>query len=89
MKSNRLFQFIKGNVHKDTDWSYAAWSYAADLWCAWVSEDSETWDDFAANYEENKDADFFGYGADFERFADDWVSPPDRESYLDFCRKNQ
>jgi hypothetical protein len=84
MKSNRLFQLIKGNVHKDTDWSYAA-----DLWCAWISKDSETWDDFVANYDEENEADFFGYSSDFEGFADDWVSPPDRESYLDFCRKNQ
>jgi len=29
---------------------------------------------------------WFGYGSDFEKFADDWVVDDEREEYLSFCR---
>lgn len=92
---NSKEQKIKDIFYKcyngDTDWSIAAdrfieWTIAKDFetqsfkeFVSWIDDDNlnRVWDFF------------FGYDNNFEKFADDWVEPEERESYLRYCFDHQ
>gem|GEM_PF-1689455 len=81
--------FLETNT-TDTDWSFAA-----DLFVSWIVSKDFQVESFAEFVEWIDDDridsvwDFwFGYGDDFEKFADDWVSDEEREEYLEYCREN-
>lgn len=80
--------FLKFN-NKDTDWSIAA-----DKFVSWnIQNDfkTESFKEFVEwldNYYLNRTwYFFFGYGDDYESFADEWVEEEEQESYLNYCKE--
>lgn len=74
------------------------WSYAADLFIAWNVEKNFKTESFEAFVEYMADEHekvfgnktwgfFFGYGDNFESFAEDWVDDEEKEDYLGYCEK--
>jgi len=100
----QLLEVLDDLAGKDSDWSYAADLFV--LWLLenpdsetfydfldFLKHDAENW--FMPNLpEEDRGLDtwagFFGYGSNFEEFADDWIlDKSDRESYLRFCESSE
>ena len=86
-KKETVKKIFKNFQNQDTDWSLAA-----DLFIDWtVRRDfkTESFNNFVEWIAPEQLDDlwtfFFGYGSDFERFADDWVPASERDPYLKFC----
>lgn len=76
----------------DTDWSLAADKFVQ--WCIENNFDLESFDKFVEWISEDQIDDawsfFFGYGNDFEKFADDWIEDhKEREEYLKFAKEEE
>jgi hypothetical protein len=82
---------LNGNPNND-------WSYAADLYITWTikknfkTESFESFVEYMADEHEKVFGNetwgfFFGYGDDFESFAEDWVDDEEKEDYLGYCEK--
>ena len=88
-KVEKIKEIFVSLYETDTDWSLAA-----DLFVAWnVDKDFKT-ESFASfvNWIDDNDIDntwhfFFGYGDDFETFADDWIEEKERKDYLTYCKE--
>ena len=83
-------------LDQDTDWSYAA-----DKFLQWLADGNfqqESFNDFAEYLHVKMSPEqiengtevwdfFFGYGDDFEKFANDWVCEEEREAYLSYAKE--
>jgi hypothetical protein len=83
--------FCELNRNPNTDWSYAA-----DLFITWTikknfkTESFEAFVDYMSDESEKVFGNetwgfFFGYGDDFESFANDWVADEEKVDYLKYC----
>jgi hypothetical protein len=90
LKRDRIKQIFLEIAGTDSDWSYAADKFVQ--WCISKDFQVESFDNFVEWLDDDRiDSvwDFwFGYGDDFEKFADDWVSDEEREEYLEYCREH-
>lgn len=89
-KKDRIKNIFLNLYRSDSDWSFAA-----DLFVSWIVSKDFQVESFAEFVEWIDDDridsvwDFwFGYGDDFEKFADDWVSDEEKEEYLKYCREH-
>jgi hypothetical protein len=85
-KLRELFCELNGS---DSDWSYAA-----DLFITWTikknfeTESFKSFVDYMDKVFLNKTwGFFFGYGDNFESFAEDWVDDEEKADYLEYCKK--
>jgi hypothetical protein len=88
-KKERIKEIFVELSYSDTDWSYAA-----DLFIRWnVDNDfqTESFNEFVDWIMDEQINDiwgfFFGYDDNFEKFADDWVTEEEKESYLEYVKK--
>lgn len=80
--------FLKLN-NKDTDWSIAAdkfvrWNIQNDFKTKSFKEFVEWLDNYYLNRTWYF---FFGYD-NYESFAEEWIEPEEKESYLQFCKED-
>lgn len=86
-KIKRIEEIFANLYNADTDWSAAA-----DMFVAWSVDNNFETESFKEFVDWIDDDDinrtwhfFFGYGDDFEKFAEDWVEEEEQEDYLKYC----
>lgn len=90
LKADRVKEIFNKYYNADTDWSAAA-----DMFVAWNVDnnfETESFENFI-NWIDDEELDdtwhfFFGYGDEFEKFAEDWVDEDEVEDYLNYCNEN-
>lgn len=88
-KNEKIQEIFRELYYSDTDWSLAADKFIQ--WCVDTDFEKESFKDFVDWIDERYIEDnevwnfFFGYGDDFERFANDWINEEEKEEYLGFC----
>lgn len=90
-KTERVKEIFLKYVNKDTDWSMAADKFVS--WCVENDFQNESFSSFVEWLDDDQIDDvwtfFFGYGDEFEKFADDWVDDEERKDYLQFAREDE
>ncbi|WP_077616874.1 hypothetical protein [Caenibacillus caldisaponilyticus] len=89
-KKDRIKQIFLEIDESDSDWSYAADKFVQ--WCISKDFQVESFTEFVEWMDDDRIGsvwDFwFGYGSDFEKFAEDWVEPEEIDDYLAYCREH-
>ena len=88
-KIKRIKEIFVNLYNADTDWSAAADAFIG--WCVDYNFKNKSFVEFVEWIDDEKINDvwhfFFGYGDNFEKFAEDWVEEEEVESYLKYCEK--
>lgn len=89
-KEQKIKEIFYRCANKDTDWSQAA-----DLFVEWTITNNFKTESFRefVNWIDDSEINnlwhfFFGYGDNYELFANDWVEEEERENYLQFCKED-
>lgn len=88
-KIEQIKEIFVSLYDSDTDWSLAADAFIN--WCVDCDFKNKSFAEFVEwiEIDDEKINDvwhfFFGYGTNYEKFADDWVEEEERENYLKYC----
>lgn len=88
-KEEKIKEIFNRCNNKDTDWSIAADMFVS--WCIENNFETESFREFI-NWIDDSEIDklwhfFFDYGDNYELFAEHWIEPEEKESYLQFCKE--
>lgn len=90
-KIERIKEIFISLYNADTDWSSAADAFIN--WCVDCDFENKSFAEFVEWIDDEKIDDvwhfFFGYDANYERFAMDWVDENEAQEYLKYCEKNK
>lgn len=91
VKEEKIKEIFRKYYHGDTDWSITA-----DRFIEWNVDKNFQTQSFKAFVEWIDDSQigklwhfFFGYGDNYELFANDWIEDEEKEDYLNYCLSQQ